>query len=304
MSIPDFQTLMLPVLKAAYARKEEGKMQDIADVIANQFHLTERDLDELLPSGKQTTFLNRLQWAKTYLQKAGLLESPRRGFFKTSERGNSVILENPDRIDMKFLTRFEEYKAWQALVPRDREDEMPASIIGDLNPEESIVKNFDILNRELLSELIQKVHTFTPYFFERLIVDLLIAMGYGDGRAEMGKALGRSGDGGIDGVIKEDELGLDAVYVQAKRYDPDGSVPIGDVRDFVGSLEGHKALKGVFVTTSKFPKSAYEYVGRVSKRVILIDGSELSKLMMRHNVGVRIRDIYEIKKIDEDYFVE
>jgi restriction system protein len=152
--------------------------------------------------------------------------------------------------------------------------------------------------------LIERVHSFSPSFFERLIVDLLLAMGYGGGRAEMGRSLGKSGDGGIDGVIKEDELGLDVVYVQAKRYAPDNAVPVREVRDFIGSLEGHRASKGVFVTTSTFPASAREFVDRVSKRVILIDGAELARLMIRHNVGVRVKDTYEIKKIDEDFFSE
>jgi restriction system protein len=304
MAIPDFQTLMLPLLKAAVIRNDEGKMQDLAEIISAQFKLSESDMEELLPSGRQTTFINRLQWAKTYLQKAGLIESSRRGYFRASERGKAVILENPDRIDMDYLNRFDEYKTWKELVPNDRTDASAPLVIGELNPEESIAKNFELLRRELSVEIIEKVHSFTPAFFERLIVDLLLAMGYGGGRAEMGRALGRSGDGGIDGVIKEDELGLDVVYVQAKRYAAETAVPTREVRDFVGSLEGHRASKGVFVTTSYFPTSAYEFVGRVSKRVILIDGPELSKLMIRHNVGVRVRDVYEIKKIDEDYFVE
>ncbi|MBV9290147.1 MAG: restriction endonuclease [Hyphomicrobiales bacterium] len=160
------------------------------------------------------------------------------------------------------------------------------------------------MNASLAREIVERVHSFSPAFFERLIVDLLVRMGYGGGRLEMGRALGRTGDGGVDGVIKEDELGLDVVYVQAKRLDPDSAVPIREVRDFVGGLEGHRATKGVFVTTSYFPSTAYDFVARVSKRVVLIDGRELATLMIRHRVGVRVKDVYEVKKIDEDYFVE
>ena len=161
-----------------------------------------------------------------------------------------------------------------------------------------------MLNSELAREIVERVHSFRPAFFERLIIDLLVRMGYGGGRLEMGRALGRVGDGGVDGVIKEDELGLDVVYVQAKRLDPDKGVPVREVRDFVGGLEGHRATKGVFVTTSYFPSTAYDFITRVSKRVVLIDGPELASLMIRHRVGVRVKDIYEVKKIDEDYFVE
>jgi restriction system protein len=304
VAVPDFQTLMLPVLRAASTRAGEGRMQEIAEQIAKQFSLTYEDIQELLPSGKQTTFLNRLHWSKTYLQKAGLIKSSRRGYFSVSELGNEVLAKNPKKIDMDFLNQFEEYRTWKALTHQSEPNVASVATVGGLDPEEAIAKNFESLGKELSIELIQKIHSFTPAFFERLIVDLLLAMGYGGGRAEMGRALGRSGDGGIDGVIREDELGLDVVYVQAKRYAPETGVPVREIRDFVGSLEGHRASKGVFVTTSYFPNSAKEFVSRVSKRVILIDGSELARLMIRHSVGVRIRDTYEIKKIDEDYFSE
>ena len=167
-----------------------------------------------------------------------------------------------------------------------------------------IASSFELLNTELGREIVERVHSFSPAFFERLIIDLLVRMGYGGGRAEMGRALGRVGDGGVDGVIKEDELGLDVVYVQAKRLDPDNGVPLREVRDFVGGLEGHRATKGVFVTTSYFPSTAYDFITRVSKRVVLIDGQELANLMIRHRVGIRVKDVYEVRKIDENYFIE
>jgi restriction system protein len=167
--------------------------------------------------------------------------------------------------------------------------------------EESIASSFELINAELARDIVGRVHSFSPGFFERLIIDLLVRMGYGGGRVEMGRALGRVG---VDGVIKEDELGLDVVYVQAKRLDPNKAVPLGEVRDFVGGLEGHRASKGVLVTTSYFPSSAYDFITRVSKRVVLIDGQALANLMIRHRVGVRVKDVYEVRKIDESYFVE
>jgi restriction system protein len=172
------------------------------------------------------------------------------------------------------------------------------------NAEALIASSFELLNAELGREIVERVHSFSPAFFERLIIDLLVRMGYGGGRAEMGRALGRVGDGGVDGVIKEDELGLDVVYVQAKRLDPDNGVPLREVRDFVGGLEGHRATKGVLVTTSYFPSTAYDFITRVSKRVVLIDGQELASLMIRHRVGIRVKDVYEVRKIDENYFIE
>ena len=200
------------------------------------------------------------------------------------------------------LERYPEFVAWR------HPERAPATAPGQAppmeSPEEQIASSFEMLTAELAREIVERVHSFSPAFFERLIVDLLVQMGYGGGRLEMGRALGRVGDGGVDGVIKEDELGLDVVYVQAKRLDPDKGVPLREVRDFVGGLEGHRATKGVFVTTSYFPSTAYDFIARVSKRVVLIDGRELAALMIRHRVGVRVKETYEVKKIDEDYFVE
>ena len=206
-----------------------------------------------------------------------------------------------NEIDLRVLERYPEFSAWHSQQKADPEVEHNSA---RENPVDLIASSFEFLNSELAREIVERVHAFTPAFFERLIVDLLVRMGYGGGRQEMGRALGRTGDGGIDGVIKEDELGLDVVYVQAKRLDPDKGVPLREVRDFVGGLEGHRASKGVFVTTSYFPSTAHDFITRVSKRVVLIDGQELATLMMRHRVGVRIKDVYEVKRIDEAYFVE
>jgi restriction system protein len=295
---------MLPVLQSAANAKGETSVSELADEIAAQLKLTEEDVEQLLPSGKQTVFKNRLNWAKSYMGKAGLVESTRRGYFRVTPRGYELLASNPKYIDVSVLSTIPEFAAWTSEERKSEIADEPQEVISQIDPEEQMAVSFTKLTKSLSSDLIERIHSFSPSFFERLIIDLLLAMGYGGGRAEMGRSLGKSGDGGIDGVIKEDELGLDVVYVQAKRYAADNAVPVREVRDFIGSLEGHRASKGVFVTTSTFPTSARDFVDRVSKRVILIDGAELARLMIRHNVGVRIKEVYEIKKIDEDYFSE
>ena len=225
----------------------------------------------------------------------------RRGYIRGAERGRDLLAEGVKQIDVNVLSRYPEFLAW-----RDRvavEEPAAESDFSD-RPEERISASVQALQAELSRVIVERVHALSPAFFERLIVDLLCRMGYGGGKLDMGKSLGRSGDGGVDGVIKEDELGLDVVYVQAKRFAQEKCVPIREVRDFVGGLEGHRASKGVFVTTSYFPATAYEFVTRVSKRVVLIDGVELASLMMRHCVGVRVKQVYELKRLDDAYFVE
>jgi restriction system protein len=300
-SLPSFQQLMLPTLEGLARRHEETSISGLEEEIVKTLRISSEDRARLLPSGAQTVLSNRLNWARSYLSKAGLIESPRRGHVRATDRGRALLGESPGEIDLAVLERFPEFNAWrsQQKVVAGPDQTPPRE-----SPEEAIASCFEALTSELAREIIERVHAFSPAFFERLIVDLLVRMGYGGGRVEMGRALGRSGDGGVDGVIKEDDLGLDVVYVQAKRLDPDTGVPVREVRDFVGGLEGHRATKGVFVTTSYFPSSAYDFITRVSKRVVLIDGPELARLMIRHRVGVRVKEVYEVKKIDEDYFVE
>ncbi len=295
---------MLPLLRNAAITGGETSVTDLSDKIAAQLGLSDEDIGRVLPSGKQTVFRNRLNWAKSYMGKAKLVESTRRGHFCVTERGLELLNTNPQMIDVSVLAKFPEFAAWTSEERKSDVADDQITEISEIDPEEQMAVSFSKLTKSLSADLIERVHSFSPAFFEQLIVDLLLAMGYGGGRAEMGRSLGKSGDGGIDGVIKEDELGLDVVYVQAKRYAANNAVPVREVRDFIGSLEGHRASKGVFVTTSTFPSSAREFVERVSKRVILIDGIELARLMIRHNVGVRVKDAYEIKKIDEDYFSE
>ncbi len=301
MGLPSFQQLMLPALQCACRRLDEMNVAKLEEEVAELLRLSTTDRERVLPSGQQTVFANRLHWARSYLSKAALVESTRRGFFRGTERGRDLIAEGVNEIDVGVLNRFPEFVQWRDGYGKAQ---VEPRVEAPESPEEQIVANFQRLNADLAREIIERVHSFKPAFFERLIVDLLVKMGYGGGRLEMGRTLGRSGDGGVDGVIKEDELGLDVVYVQAKRFAEEKSVPIREVRDFVGGLEGHRASKGVFVTTSYFPSTAYEFISKVSKRVVLIDGPELATLMIRHRVGVRVKAAYEVKRIDEDYFVE
>jgi restriction system protein len=300
--LPTFQQLMLPVLILLGQRYDEISIGALEEELVRMLRISGEERARMLPSGAQTVLANRLNWARAYLSRAGLIEVPRRGHCRATERGRLLLAEGLEEIDVSVLERYPEFVAWRT---QQRAEEPPGQTPPPReSPEEAIASRFDMLNSELAREIVERVHSFSPAFFERLIIDLLVRMGYGGGRAEMGRALGRAGDGGVDGVIKEDALGLDVVYVQAKRLDPDKCVPVREVRDFVGGLEGHRATKGVFVTTSFFPSSAYDFITRVSKRVVLIDGPELASLMIRHRVGVRVKDTYEVKRIDEDYFVE
>jgi restriction system protein len=301
MSVPSFQQLMLPALRTIGQRYDEISIAGLEEEVGKALRISPEERQVRLPSGNQTLFGNRLNWARSYLSKAGLIELPRRGYCRATDRGRELLAEGPIEIDLGLLERYPEFVAW-------RSQSKVAEVVEDPgireNAEALIASSFEFLNTELGRDIVERVHSFSPAFFERLIIDLLVRMGYGGGRAEMGRALGRVGDGGVDGVIKEDELGLDVVYVQAKRLDPDTGVPLREVRDFVGGLEGHRATKGVLVTTSYFPSTAYDFITRVSKRVVLIDGQELANLMIRHRVGIRVKDVYEVRKIDENYFIE
>ena len=301
MSLPSFQQLMLPTLSVVCQRYEELHVSRIEEELAKALRVPAEELSRLVPSGQQTIFANRLNWARCYLVKAGLVEPTRRGYVRATERARALLAEGVNELDVNMLARYPEFMAWRDRYPvagPAEECDFPE------RPEERISASYGELQTQLARDLVSRVHELSPAFFERLIVALLCRMGYGGGKLEMGKTLGRSGDGGIDGVIKEDELGLDVVYVQAKRFAQERCVPIREVRDFVGGLEGHHATKGVFVTTSYFPSTAYDFVTRVSKRVVLIDGSELANLMMRHCVGVRVTEVYELKRLDEHFFVE
>lgn len=298
MAVPDFQSLMLPLMVLSKDNKEHTN-SEVIDKLAVIFNLTEQDLKEQLPSGRQTRFNNRVGWATTHLRKAGLLESVGRGKFRITERGQHVLLSNPERIDLKFLKQFPEFIEFRTSSKQNDDEEMiePAS---DQTPEESLESSYQELRQELAQEILSLAKSCTPAFFERLVVDLLVAMGYGGSRKDAGQAVGQSGDGGVDGIIKEDKLGLDVVYIQAKRWE--GTVGRPVVQTFAGSLEGFRARKGVLITTSNFSNTAKDYVNRIEKKIVLIDGDQLTQLMIDHGVGVSEVARYTIKKIDLDYF--
>lgn len=304
MAIPDFQTLMLPVLTEA--ARGEARIGDVVERLSDTFSLSPEDRSHLLPSGRQTTFANRVHWAKSYLGKAGLVELTRRAHFRITPRGREVLARPPERIDIKFLTRFPEFQAFRVAGEGNGEAEVAAQAGGataDLTPDEIMRAAGRQLESALAGELLQRVAAGTPAFFESLVVRLLIAMGYGGSVNDLDKALiGKSGDGGVDGVIDQDPLGLDRIYVQAKRYGPDNTVGASAIRDFFGSLDRFKDTKGLFVTTSTFSASARETAEMLSKRIVLIDGPQLARLMIRHSVGCRIEETLTVKRLDEEFF--
>jgi len=298
MAIPDYQTIMLPLLKYASDGKEHLTRESI-NYLAGEFNLSDEERKELLPSGKQALFDNRVGWATTYIKKAGLIESNKKGFFIITERGQEILNQKPEKIDIKFLNQFPEFvefrKPTKAPPP-------PPPGNGDKNPEETLEAAYQELQDGLASELLQTVKQCPPDFFERLVVDVLIKMGYGGSRKEAGQAVGKTSDGGIDGIIKEDKLGLDIIYIQAKRWE--GTVGRPEIQKFAGALQGQRARKGIFITTSNFTKDALNYVENIDTKIILIDGQRLTELMIAHNVGANTTAIYEVKKIDTDYFIE
>jgi len=286
-------------------------MDDIIESLAKVFKLSEQDRVELLPSGKQRTFYNRVGWARTYLKKAGLVETPGIGKVRITERGIDELKKNYTRFGIKFLMQFPEFVEFQkqavaeepglATVPLGS---VTASISGVYlqTPTESLESNYRSLRSALAEEILDRIKACSPKFFENLVLDLLVAMGYGGSRTDA-ERVGRSGDGGIDGTINEDKLGLDVVYVQAKKWDT-GTVGRKEIQAFAGSLEGRRARKGVFITTSRFAQDARDYVKGIEKKIVLIDGEELAQLMIDHGVGVAEVASYAVKKVDADYFTE
>ncbi len=304
--MPDYQSLMLPVL--VQSSSGEVRIGDVVDRLAEELKLSDDDLAELIPSGKQSTFSNRVHWAKSYLKQAGLVEATKRAHFQITQRGREVLKSGAERIDINFLKKFPEFIAFQnrtsSGTDSDNGSTQPqyAAMETSQTPDALMRLTHNAINETLGTDILERLRISKPAFFERVVVQLLLSMGYGGTFAQAGKAIGRSGDNGIDGVIDQDTLGLDRVYVQAKRYAEDVTVGAGDIRDFFGSLDMHKATKGLFVTTSTFTKSAVETVEKLGKRIVLIDGKSLSQLMIRFNVGCRVEEIFEMKKIDEEFF--
>lgn len=300
MSIPDYQTLMLPLLKFL-GHGEERSVREAIEALAAEFGLTAEERQRLVPSGQQPLFENRVGWARTYLKKAGLLEAPRRGFLRITERGQRVLQQNRDRIDVNFLMQFAEFREFRAGQGAETSGAEPLrEEVG--TPEERLASVYQQLKEELARELLERLQNSSPSFFERLVLRLLVAMGYGGSFEEAARAVGRSGDEGIDGIINEDRLGLDTVYVQAKRWT--GLVGRPEVQKFAGALQAHKARKGIFITTSKFTREAEEFVSRVESKIVLIDGKRLAELMMEYDVGVTTTATYKVKKVDSDFFSE
>jgi restriction system protein len=308
MAVPDFQTLMLPVLRLAAA--SETRVAECAQKIADEFQLSESDVAELLPSGRQTRFKNRLNWAKSYLGQAGLIEVTKRGYFRATQSGRDVLQSGVTKIDRGYLERFPGYLEFRARSGQNAEEEPQAPNTTSQaqltkTPEERIDAAALEIESQLRTQLLQQILDASPALFEKTIVNLLIAMGYGGDRQEAGRRIGGTGDGGVDGVIDQDSLGLDMVYLQAKRYKSDNSVGESQIREFSGALLGKGASKGVFVTTSRFSESARRFAEAMrQQRLVLIDGEELTRLMVKHNVGVRAERTVELKKVDLDYFDE
>ena len=302
MSIPDYQSIMLPLLRFLGDGEVRSKREAV-QFLSDEFKLSTKERKELLPSGKQGLFDNRVGWARTYLKKARLIESVRHGYFKISERGKGVLSQNPEKIDVKYLEQFHEFVEFKKLKKnKAKKTDTVTTTPSDVNPEETLEIAFQELQDNLSSELLRTIKDCSPYFFERLVIDVLIKMGYGGSRREAGQAMGKTGDEGIDGIIKEDKLGLDIIYIQAKRWE--GSVGRPEIQKFAGALQGKRARKGIFITTSDFTKEAQAYVTNIESKIILIDGQRLAELMIEHNVGVSPVASYEIKKIDSDYFIE
>ncbi len=303
MAVPDFQTIMLPFLEFL----RDGNLHsysDIADAIAKYYQLSDDDLSEMIPSKRQTKLMNRIYWASTYFRKSLVIEQPSRGVLRITDRGRELLNKNLSRIDMKTLEIFPEYIEF-----RDKKNEVST---GDIKPatestetktpDEVLYDSYRTIRENLAADLLEKIKSLSPEFFETLVVNLLVAMGYGGSINDAGQAIGRSGDGGIDGIIKEDRLGLDVIYLQAKRWENTVSRP--EIQKFAGALQGKRAKKGVFITTSDYSKEARDFVSHIESKIILIDGDELADLMIDHGVGVTTVEMYEVKRIDSDYFIE
>ncbi len=303
MSVPDFQSFFKPLLDIA-SDGEEYSLKKAREKIALVFKLTEEDLAELLPSGTQRKFDNRVSWAKSYFVQAKVLESPRRAHFKITERGKELHSQGHDRIDIKILNQYTEFVEFHS--PSIQNKSTPPFTSPEVStsetPEEILQKAYLSIRSDLAGEILERIKTNSPSFFENSVIDLMVAMGYGGSRVDAGKSVGQSGDEGIDGIIKEDRLGLDVIYLQAKRWD--GSVGRPEIQKFVGALHGKRAKKGVFITTGRFSGEAYDYVKNIDPKVILIDGRDLANYMIDFNLGASKAVTYEIKRIDSDYFTE
>jgi restriction system protein len=301
MPIPDFQSVM-PALLEHLRDGAERSNQETLDVLAERFGLTEEERAELLPSGRQALFTNRVAWAKSHLKRAGLIESPRRGVYRIAERGREALRQTQKPINMRYLEQFPEYRAFRSpnASANGPTPDLALPVAGELTPQEQLEYGYEQLRRELSGDILQRIRECPPEFFERLVVELLLAMGYGGSRSDAGRAVGRGGDGGIDGIIKEDRLGLDTIYIQAKRWVDTVGRP--EVQKFAGALQGQRARKGIFITTSDFSKEAVTFASVIDSKIVLINGEQLAALMIDHDIGVTTAATYHVKRLDNDYF--
>jgi len=300
MPVPDFQSFFKPLLDIALDGNEHT-IREAREAISKVFNLTERELEERLPSGTQTTFENRVYWAKSYFIQAKVLESPKRGSFKITVRGLELYKQGHERIDIKILNQYPEFKEFHTASKTIKKENIEQENQYE-TPEELLQKSYLSIRKELAVNILERIKLNSPIFFENLVVDLMVAMGYGGTRSDASEILGKTGDEGIDGIIKEDRLGLDVIYLQAKRWE--GTVGRPEVQKFVGALHGQRAKKGVFITTGRFSNDANDYIKNIDPKVILIDGEKLVDFMIDFNLGTTTSTTYEIKKIDSDYFTE
>lgn len=305
MSIPDFQSIMLPLLQFCGDKKEHTNREAI-DYLTTKFRLSEEERKALLPSGRQAIFQNRVAWARAYLKMAVLIQNTRRGVFLITERGHQILQKQPQKIDIKFLMQFPEFAAHRnaekkPLKKKISQSNKTGAEIG-ITPEEQIEEAYENLRNNLANEILSRLKSSSPSFFEKVVVEVLVKMGYGGSRKDAGEAIGKSGDEGIDGIIKEDRLGLDIIYIQAKKWENTVSRP--EIQKFAGALQGKRAKKGIFITTSEFSRGCKEYVSTIDSKIILIDGQHLAQLMIDFTVGVSVEATYELKRIDSDYFDE
>lgn len=301
MSIPDYESVMLPLLRLA-GDKEEHSLRETIDRLAVEFKLSDEERRELLPSGQQEVFNNRVGWARTYMKKAGLLVTTKRGFFRITERGLQALAKKPARLDNGVLMEFEEFRQFRALRHEKEPSVATPAKTTESTPEETLEDAHRQLRDDLASELHQQLKTCSPSLFERIVVELLVKMGYGGSRQDAGRAIGKSGDEGIDGIINEDRLGLDVIYIQAKRWE--AAVGRPEVQKFAGALQGQRARKGIMITTSSFTREAQDFAAKIDSKVVLIDGAKLAQLMIDFDLGVAPMANYEIKRLDSDYFTE
>jgi len=303
MTIPDFQSIMLPLLKFCSDGKEHTNREAL-DTLAQEFSLTEEEQKELLPSGQQCVFDNRVAWARAHMKMADILENTSRGVFRITERGQEIMKQNPQEINLRFLRQFPEYEAARERHKENRRQDNPSVGEGHENktPAEQLEEAYQTLRENLASEILAQLKAASPIFFEKVVVEVLVKMGYGGSRKDAGQAIGRSGDEGIDGIIKEDRLGLDIIYIQAKKWEDPISRP--EIQKFAGALQGKRARKGIFITTSRFCDTAKEFVANIDSKIILIDGQQFAQFMIDFGVGVATDATYELKRLDSDYFTD